>query len=70
VAHLVQTARERGKMLDALTLAEYKEFAPQFEADVQSIFDPAQSVTNKISPGSTNPELVRRSLQAALAKLG
>jgi len=69
VAQLVQTARERDKRLDALTLAEYKEFAPQFEADVQSIFDPVQSVGNKTSPGSTNPELVQRSLQTAAAKI-
>jgi argininosuccinate lyase len=40
VAHMVQTAREKGKSLDGLTLAEYKEFAPEFEADIQSIYQP------------------------------
>jgi hypothetical protein len=34
---------------------------------VHAIFDPAHSVNNKSSPGSTNPQLVRACLEAAAA---
>ena len=53
VSALVAFARESGKPLNELTLADLQKYSIYFEADARDLFDPLVSVKAKTSHGST-----------------
>jgi argininosuccinate lyase len=69
VSGLVAYARDKGRDLSLLELADYKKFSVQFREDVFDLFDPAKSIRAKVSAGSTGPEQVARALRAARKRL-
>lgn len=70
VAEIVSYAETREQSLSLLTLEEYQSFHPDFERDVFEVFDPLRAVSKKRTEGSTNPEMVRRQIDAAKRRLG
>ncbi len=70
VAEIVSYAEMRGQRLSLLSLEEYQAFHPDFERDVFEVFDPLRAVSKKRTEGSTNPEMVRRQIEAAKRRLG
>ncbi len=70
VAEIVGYAETRDQSLSLLTLEEYQSFHPGFERDVFEVFDPLRAVSKKRTEGSTNPEKVRRQIEAAKRRLG
>lgn len=70
VAEIVSYAEMRGQRLSLLSLEEYQAFHPDFERDVFEVFDPLRAVSKKRTEGSTNPEMVKRQIEAAKRRLG
>jgi argininosuccinate lyase len=65
VGALVRRLVQERRSFDALTLDEWREHSPRFEADVREAVSAAASVARKATPQSTNPDAVA----AALAEL-
>jgi len=63
---IVAKAEERNLNLDALSLEVYRSFSGLFEADIFEYLDPRRSLREKKSAGSTNPEMVREAVRAAV----
>ncbi|MFI5202057.1 MAG: argininosuccinate lyase, partial [Candidatus Kapaibacterium sp.] len=63
---IVAMAEERAINLDAVPLEDYRAFSELFEADIFEYLDPWRSVREKKSIGSTNPEMVREAVRAAV----
>jgi len=63
---IVAKAEERNLNLDALSLEVYRSFSELFEADIFEYLDPRRSLREKKSAGSTNPEMVREAVRAAV----
>lgn len=61
----VKLAEARGVALGDLTPEEYKKIAPEFGADVTSIFDFDRSLNSRNIPGGTGPQAVRDQLARA-----
>jgi argininosuccinate lyase len=61
----VQRAAELRKGLEALTLAEWQELHPSFEAGVLEVFDPARSLNRRNAVGGTAREAVEAQLALA-----
>ncbi len=65
VGKVVKTSLAQGKLLKDLTLDEWKELHPAFEADVYDAIAPRRVVAARNSYGGTGFEQVRRALQTA-----
>ncbi|MCL6435583.1 MAG: argininosuccinate lyase [Leptolyngbyaceae cyanobacterium HOT.MB2.61] len=65
VGKVVKTSVAQGKLLKDLTLDEWKELHPAFEADVYDAIAPTRVVAARNSYGGTGFEQVRRALQTA-----
>jgi argininosuccinate lyase len=65
VGALVRRLVGEGRTFDQLTLAEWREHSPLFEADVATAITPLASVEKKQTPQSTNP----RAVAAALSEM-
>ncbi|HET6400774.1 MAG TPA: argininosuccinate lyase [Candidatus Kapabacteria bacterium] len=63
---IVASAEARTMNLDAMPLQDYRAFSELFEADIFEYLDPWRSVREKKSIGSTNPEMVREAVRAAV----
>jgi argininosuccinate lyase len=65
----VAWAESKTRVLNTLTVEEWREFSPAFDAAVSEVFDPRRSVERKRTTGSTNPEMVRRQIARAKSLL-
>lgn len=65
VGRVVTYAIERGKTLETLSLDEYKQFSPLFEADLYEAISVEASLTTKSFLSGTAPERVKAALEQA-----
>ena len=65
VGALVAYAEKKAKSLDKLTVEELQAISPDFNGDVQAVFDPFGSVCRKKTAGSTHPDEVKAQIAAA-----
>ena len=65
----VRLAMARQTGLDGLTLEQYKQIHPMFEADVYQSLDPAFSIQRRNSLGGTAPQAVRIQIKEAKSLL-
>ena len=61
----VRLAFEKGKSLDELSLAEYQAIHPDFDENVNQVFDPRVSIARRKAIGGTAPEAVKSQIQKA-----
>ncbi len=61
--NLVKYLTKKGKRLEEVSLEELKKFSKEFEGDVLKLMEPKESVKNKKTFGSTNPDLVKEQLE-------
>lgn len=69
VGKAVKTSLAAGKLLKALTLDEWKQLHPAFEADIYEAIAPKQVVAARNSYGGTGFEQVRQAIDRAKAQL-
>ena len=69
VGKVVKTSLAAGKLLKDLTLEEWKQLHPAFEADIYEAIAPKQVVAARNSYGGTGFEQVRQAIAAAKATL-
>jgi argininosuccinate lyase len=69
VGKAVKTSLAAGKLLKDLTLLEWKQLHPAFEADIYEAIAPRQVVAARNSYGGTGFEQVRQALSAAQSQL-
>ena len=69
VGKVVKTSLAAGKLLKDLTLAEWQQLHPAFEADIYNAIAPKQVVSARNSYGGTGFEQVRKAIAEAQAKL-
>lgn len=69
VTALVSYCRDGNLALPDLSLAEFKQFAVEFENDVFALFEPLTSVNAKSSPGGTGCVQVALAIETALKRL-
>jgi len=69
-AEAVRLAESSGRRLDRLTPDELRALHPALRDLPPELFDPHHSVRRKKTPGSTNPDMVRRQIRKARAVLG
>jgi argininosuccinate lyase len=69
VGKVVKTSLAAGKLLKDLTLAEWQQLHPAFEADIYHAIAPKQVVSARNSYGGTGFEQVRKAIAEAQAKL-
>ncbi|HBW57590.1 MAG TPA: argininosuccinate lyase [Oscillatoriales bacterium UBA8482] len=69
VGKVVRTCLEAGKLLKDLTLEEWQQLHPQFEADIYAAIAPRQVVSARNSYGGTGFEQVKQALQNARQRL-
>jgi argininosuccinate lyase len=69
VGKVVKTSLAAGKLLKDLSLEEWKELHPAFEADIYEAISPRQVVAARNSYGGTGFEQVRQAIQAAQSRL-
>ncbi|MCX7975131.1 MAG: argininosuccinate lyase [Candidatus Aminicenantes bacterium] len=65
VSEVINYAESKGEPLNCLSLDQMKQFSPLFSADVDLIFDPWFSITNKKTAGSTHPDQVKKQIELA-----
>jgi len=70
VGRLVKYCIDRGTTLEALSLAEYREFSLVFDEDVYPAIDLLTCVSQRNLPGGPAPEAVRATIEATREKLG
>jgi argininosuccinate lyase len=68
VGKLVRYAEEQGKAFSELSLAEYRHFSKEFEADVLKL-DVRAALAARDVPGGTAPRRVRAALRRARRRL-
>lgn len=69
-AEAVRLAESSGRRLDGLAPDELRALHPALQDLPSGLFDPHYSVRRKKTPGSTNPDMVRRQIRKARAVLG
>lgn len=69
VGKVVKTSIAAGKLLKDLTLEEWKQLHPAFEADIYDAIAPRQVVAARNSYGGTGFEQVRKAIKQARARL-
>ncbi len=69
VGRIVRRAEERGCGLEQLTLADLRLIEPRIKAEAQKVLSVQAAVARRKSYGGTAPELVRKSVAAARARL-
>lgn len=69
VGKVVRTCLATGKLLQDLTLSEWLELHPKFEADIYQAIAPTQVVAARNSYGGTGFEQVRHALQEAQKRI-
>ena len=69
VGKVVKTSIAAGKLLQDLSLEEWKQLHPKFENDIYDAISPRQVVAARNSYGGTGFEQVSRALQAARAQI-
>jgi argininosuccinate lyase len=69
VGKVVKTSLAAGKLLKDLTLEEWQQLHPAFEADIYDAIAPKQVVSARNSYGGTGFEQVRKAIAEAQAKL-
>lgn len=69
VGKVVKTSMSRGKLLQDLTLEEWKVIHPEFESDIYDAIAPKQVVAARNSYGGTGFEQVRKAIDAARERL-
>ncbi|WP_013323161.1 argininosuccinate lyase [Gloeothece verrucosa] len=69
VGKVVKTSLAAGKLLKDLTLEEWKQLHPAFEADIYAAIAPSQVVAARNSYGGTGFEQVRRAIETAKSQL-
>jgi argininosuccinate lyase len=70
VGKVVKTSIVRGKLLKDLTIEEWKELHPSFEADIYDAIAPRQVVAARNSYGGTGFEQINKAIAAAHQRLG
>lgn len=69
VGKVVRTCLEAGKLLKDLTLAEWQELHPEFQADIYEAISPRQVVSARNSYGGTGFNQVKQALENARQRL-
>jgi argininosuccinate lyase len=69
VGKVVKTSLAEGKLLKNLTLEEWKQLHPAFEADIYDAIAPKQVVAARNSDGGTGFDQVRQAIATAKAKI-
>lgn len=69
VGKVVKTSLAAGKLLKDLTLEEWKQLHPAFEADIYDAIAPKQVVAARNSDGGTGFDQVRQAIATAKAKI-
>ncbi|MGK7944390.1 MAG: argininosuccinate lyase [Microcystaceae cyanobacterium] len=69
VGKVVKTSLASGKLLKDLTLQEWQQLHPAFEADIYEAITPKQVVAARNSYGGTGFEQIRQALQVARSQL-
>ena len=62
VGNIVAVCVDRGKKLNELTLAEYKQISSKFEKDIFKLLVARSSIQNKKSQGGTSPKEVEKQI--------
>ncbi len=70
VGRLVRHCIENGRTLETLTLEEYREFSPVFDADVYPAIDLLACVSLRDIPGGPAPGRVRETIEATRNAIG
>lgn len=69
VGKVVKTSLAEGKLLKDLTLAQWQELHPAFEADIYQAIAPEQVVAARNSYGGTGFEQVRKAIESARERI-
>ena len=69
VGKVVKTSLAAGKLLKDLTLEEWQELHPKFEADIYDAIAPKQVVTARNSYGGTGFEQIKQAIERAKKQL-
>ncbi len=70
IGNIVRHCAEKDINISDLSISELKGFSEKLEEDVYGLLNPETSVANKKTPGSTNPELVKKAIAGWKRKLG
>jgi argininosuccinate lyase len=62
VGQLVSTCMQQHQTLEALPLAEYKQFSELFEDDIYAVVDLVRCMKSRTSQGGTSPESVQQQI--------
>lgn len=65
VSRLVHYAENNGKLLELLTIGEFRKFSPLFGKDIYKVFDFKASVAAKNAAGGTSPAMVKKQIELA-----
>ena len=69
IGKLVRHAENKGVGLNELKFEEFQRFHLRFGSDVFEVFDPAHSIRQKKTSGSTHPQRVREQIRMAKKKM-
>ena len=69
VGNMVRHCADKGMNISALSIAELKGFSPELDEDVYGLLSPKKSVGMKKTPGSTNPDMVKKEIAKWKKKL-
>ena len=67
-ARLVKFATQKGKMLEALSLADLQSVEPKIRSDIFKFLSPSNSAASRLSQGGTAPANVKKAVVAARKK--
>ncbi|MDR3317982.1 MAG: argininosuccinate lyase [Clostridiales bacterium] len=69
IGKMVRYMIKNKKTFETLSLNEYRDFSPLFDADVQEALSLKQIIASRVSVGAPAPSAVKRELKAALKRL-
>jgi len=70
IGEVIRYAEENNTPLSEIPLPVLKSIAPQFEEDIQKVFDFTQAICKKDGVGGTAPQALKSQIKAAKEKLG
>lgn len=69
IGRIVKECSEKNMNISDLSLADLKNFSSMLEEDVFGLLNPEASINGKKTPGSTNPDLVKKEIASWKKKL-
>ncbi|MFC1549061.1 argininosuccinate lyase [Candidatus Omnitrophota bacterium] len=62
IGNIVKHCSEKDMNISDLSISELKDFSEKLEEDVYGLLNPEMSIKNKRTPGSTNPDFVKKEI--------